>query len=640
MSPTALDILSKYWGYNAFREPQDRIIESVVSGIDTLALMPTGGGKSICYQVPALMGDGITIVISPLIALMKDQVYQLKKRNIQAEAIYSGMHYNEIDRIFSNCVYGNVKLLYISPERLKTRLAEARIRQMKVDLLAIDEAHCISQWGYDFRPAYMEIFNFREWHPEVPFLALTATATPRVINDIQERLQFSKKHVIRSSFYRSNLAYVVSYEEDKRSKLLDILNKIQGSGIVYAHTRRMCKEIAVFLRQHKFSVDYYHAGLDRIARSQKQDDWISGKTRIIVATNAFGMGIDHPHVRLVVHLQPPPNLEAYFQEAGRAGRDGQKAFSVLIYNEYDLTKLDEFFESSYPNITEIRSVYQGIGSYHKIAYGVLPEDSIDFDLVRFAAHYQLNPMMVLNALRILQENNYLYVTEAVFVPSKLVFNVNKEEFYNHLLTNPEDAELMRTLLRIYQGIFDQETSIDEYKLASFLKISRDNLVQKLNKLSQLEIIRYVPSKDAPQLVFLTPRIQIEGLVIDMVQYRNLKQWRRSMLDAVIRFVKTPQCRSQLLLQYFGEDISSECRICDVCVNKQKQSKSQGIELQDLNKQIIQVIQNQGCTFKELKHQLKSYTEDSITKGLQFLIDEEVIYFHKSKYYLSEFDSIT
>ena len=453
MEKSPLDILKQYWGYESFRPLQEDIIQSVLQGRDTLALLPTGGGKSLCYQIPALCRDGICIVVSPLIALMKDQVQQLQDRNISAVAVYAGMHYRDIDRVFDNCAHGHYKLLYLSPERLTTELARERIKRMRVNLLAVDEAHCVSQWGYDFRPPYLQIPEIREWLPGVPVLALTATATQPVVTDIQEKLAFKNQQVFFQSFARDNLSFAVVQEDAKDQKLLEILRKIPGCAVVYVRNRRRTKEIAQLLRQNRIAADYYHAGLNMEERSAKQDAWIRNKTRVIVATNAFGMGIDKPDVRLVVHMDLPDSLEAYYQEAGRGGRDGKRAFAVLLYNQADKQMLERSLELSFPDMPLIRQVYQALGHYYQLAVGGGEGQSFDFDIVHFCESFRLDAAKVLPCLQLLEQAGWLSLSESVFTPSALMIKVSKESLYDFQLKHPRFDPLLKTILRTYQGAF-------------------------------------------------------------------------------------------------------------------------------------------------------------------------------------------
>jgi len=625
-------ILKQYWGYDTFRPLQLDIVQSVLSGNDTLALMPTGGGKSVCFQVPALCKPGVCIVVSPLIALMKDQVYNLKKVGISTAAIFSGMSLKEIDIAFDNCVHGNTKLLYLSPERLQTELAIERIKKMNVNLFAIDEAHCISQWGYDFRPSYLKIAEIRQYHPSVPVLALTATATPRVVEDIQNKLSFKRKNILQKSFYRSNLAYIVVKNTDKRNKLLEILNSISGTGIVYVNSRRMTKEVARFLISRGISADYYHAGLDKEIRSTKQESWIASKTRIMVATNAFGMGIDHPHVRVVVHLQPSPSLEAYFQEAGRGGRDGEKAYAVLLYDATDIPSLEVKLEKSFPPIKEIKQVYLALGSYFQLAVGA-DGKSMDFDISAFCEQFNFDAFKVHSALKILEEYNYLFLTESVFVPSSLQVIVSREQLYEYLLKNGQMADLLRTLLRMYQGIQDQAVSVDEYKLSKALRLSKEVLVKQLTFLATQGLIEYNPSKNKPQIGYIGNRLPAEAVHIDSVWYNQRKIWKLDMLQGVRDYLFQPECRSALLLKYFGEATDNECGICDTCINRARRKKW-GDKLPLIMTQIEQILEKDPQTIETILNSFPASELKVVKFALQELGDEERITRKGSRYQLN------
>ena len=617
---TPQHILKKYWGYDVFRPLQLDIIQSALDGKDTLALLPTGGGKSICFQVPALCREGICIVISPLIALMKDQVFNLRKRDIQAAAIYSGMHPKEIDRTFDNCVYGNVKLLYLSPERLVTELAQERIRQMNVNLLAVDEAHCISQWGYDFRPSYLEIAEIRELMPNVPVLALTATATREVVSDIQDRLKFKEKNVFQKSFARENLAYVVRNEEGKMEKLLDILQKVKGSGVVYVRNRRKTKEIAQFLTQKGISAGFYHAGLQPDDRSEKQDAWIADKIRIMVSTNAFGMGIDKPNVRVVVHMELPDSLEAYFQEAGRAGRDGKKAFAVLLYNQTDKLNLEKNYEQAFPELDEIRRVYQALGSYYQLAVGAGKGGSYDFDIIAFTKIFQLNPVKTLNALKALEQAGWLALSEAVFTLSSLQVKVSKEELYDYQLRNPHQDAILKAILRNYQGAFSNYINIRESQLAGFLKISTADVKNSLELLNRDHIIEYFPQTDQPQLIFLEDRVDSAGLTIDydLYRFRKMRYWDR--IQKAIAYAENPVCRSRQLLNYFGEQNDKDCGICDVCLNRNKTELSNA-DFDAIKTYVQELTANGGLAIEELVKKFPVGTQEKVLQTLNYLLDE-------------------
>lgn len=621
MSPH--DILQKHWGYSSFRPMQEEIIQSALDGKDTLALLPTGGGKSICFQVPALVQEGICIVISPLIALMQDQVENLKKRGIEAEAIYSGMHYRQIDRILDNCVYGKTKFLYLSPERLKTDIARERIKKMNVNLLAIDEAHCISQWGYDFRPPYLEIADFREFLPKVPVLALTATATPEVVEDIQERLAFRSKNVFQKSFSRDNLAYVVLEEEDKIGKMLDILRKVRGSGIVYVRNRRKTKEIAQFLLKNRISADFYHGGLKNDERSQKQQNWIQNRTRIVVATNAFGMGIDKPDVRAVIHLDLPDSLEAYFQEAGRAGRDGKKAYATLLYNDNNRLELEKQFEKSYPDFEFIKQVYQALGSYLQLATGGGLGESYDFDIVEFSKTFRLDLVKSFSALKILEKSGWIMLTEAVYIPSTIKILVNNEQLYDYQIRNRRQAVLIKTILRSSQGAFNNYTKINEKQLAYLLKTQPNQIINALNLMQKDEIIDYQEQKEKPQLLFIKERVAVNNLLIDQEQYAFLKDRQKIRIGKAVQYAISERCRSQMLLEYFGEKDAPECGQCDIDLGRNQVELTQE-ELKELGNFIYKILKKQPHSIQEIVRRFPSNRQKRVLKTIDYLQDNMMI----------------
>lgn len=627
-----LRILQQYWGFDTFRPFQQEIIESVLDGKDTLALLPTGGGKSICYQVPAHCKPGITIVISPLIALMKDQVYQLRKREIRAEAIYSGMHFKDIDRILDNCIYGSVKLLYLSPERLTSDLAIERLRQMKINLIAVDEAHCISQWGYDFRPAYLRIAEIREWFEEtIPILALTATATPEVVDDIQEKLAFRSTNVFQSGFGRPNLAYVVQHEEEKTQKLLSIVKNVRGSGVVYVRNRRKTKEIAYFLKNKGIRADFYHAGLSPDERSKKQDAWMNNEIRIIVSTNAFGMGIDKPDVRSVVHMDLPDSLEAYFQEAGRGGRDGKKSYAVLIYNEADKINLLHQYEFSFPDLKEVRRVYQALGSFLQLAIGSGKGESYDFDLIRFAKNYDLDTLKTLNCLKILTDAGWLALTEAVYIPSKLKVKVSKEELYDFQLKNRKYDLLIKTILRTYQGAFSHFVNINEYQLARFMKISGSELDALFENLKLHGIIQFKPQKDKPQLTFLEERTETKNLLFDKKLYDFRKKRHKERIDTAIAYAETALCRSRQLLSYFGETESKDCGICDYCLEKNK-SGLNNETFKQYELKLRMVLKDGPLSLEELVDAFSPKRKDLVLQTIDYLLQEGILQETEGKLY--------
>ncbi len=618
-----IEILRKYWGYESFRPPQEDIIQSVLSGRDTLALLPTGGGKSICFQVPALCKEGICIVVSPLIALMKDQVYNLQRRGVPAEAIYSGQRPKDIDRILDNCIYGHIKLLYLSPERLLTNLAKARIAQMRVNLLAVDEAHCVSQWGYDFRPPYLQIPEIRAQLPGVPVLALTATATPEVVADIQEKLGFAQPHVIQKSFMRDNLAYIVKYEEGKDEKLVEILQKVSGSGVVYARNRKRTKEIATMLMRRGISADFYHAGLEGEERSKKQDAWISGQTRIMVSTNAFGMGIDKPDVRVVVHTDLPESLEAYFQEAGRAGRDGKKSFAVLLYNESDHRNLQHQFEAAFPPVEYIRQVYRALGSYYQLATGSGQGESYDFDLHQFCEVFKLEPGRTHSCLKVLEASGWIVLSEAVWTPSSLMVIADKEQVYDYMLRHPGMDGLFKSILRTHQGVFQHPVNIREEQLARFLQTSTDELTRRLQILAKEGIIDYAPRKDQPQLTFAQERVDPANLSIDMARYNFRKQRAEQRMRAAIDYAQAKECRSRMLLAYFGENDSRPCGVCDVCLTRRKHAMSIA-NVANAQTQLQQWLTATPLSLEQLSARWPASQREAFIKTLEYLMDEGFI----------------
>jgi ATP-dependent DNA helicase RecQ len=626
-----IEILREYWGFDNFRPLQEDIIQSVLDGNDTLALLPTGGGKSICFQVPAHCKEGITLVISPLIALMKDQVYNLRKRNIKAEAIYSGMHFKDIDRVLDNCIYGEVKLLYMSPERLISELAMERIKQMNINLIAVDEAHCISQWGYDFRPAYLRVAEIREWYEkDIPMLALTATATKEVVKDIQEKLEFKKAKVFQNSFSRSNLAYVVLNEEHKTGKLLNIVQNVKGAGVVYVRSRRKTQEFSNFLQRKGVSADFYHAGLSPDVRSQKQENWINGKIRIIVSTNAFGMGIDKADVRSVVHMDLPDSLEAYFQEAGRAGRDGKKAYAVLLYNETDKINLEHQYELAFPDLKEVRRVYQAIGSFLQLAIGSGKGESFDFDLITFSKNYGFDAIKAFNCLKILEDGAWLTISEAVYIPSKLNVLVSKEELYDFQLKNRNYDLLVKTILRTYQGAFNHFVNLNEYQLANFMKISRTELTKLFQNLSQLGIIDYKPQKDQPQLTLLEERTDTKNLILDKKLYDFRKKRHKERIEKAIAYAEDQICRSKQLLAYFGEQDAVDCGICDVCLERNKSSLNND-EFKKYEDKIRMILKDGPLSLENIVDSFGPNRREQVLKTITYLVDEGLLIEEKGKF---------
>ncbi len=617
---TIQQILIKYWGYSSFRPLQEDIIDSVMQGKDTLALMPTGGGKSICFQVPSLKFEGICIVITPLIALMKDQVQQLEKRGIKAIAIYSGMHPREIDIALDNCAYNNVKFLYVSPERIETELFQARLKKMNVSLLAVDEAHCISQWGYDFRPSYLRIADIRELIPSVPVLALTATATPQVVKDIQKRLLFPKDNLFQMSFERTNLAYMVEFREDKNKRLLQLVEENPGTAIIYVRNRRKTKEIATYLIENNISCHFYHAGLSTQERDRKQNDWINNRVRIMISTNAFGMGIDKPDVRLVVHMDVPDSLEAYFQEAGRAGRDGQNSLSILLYHKGDLLDLNRNYEMKFPEISYIKNVYNALGNYFQLAVGSGSDVYNEFVLSDFIQMYNLNPLLTYNSIKFLEKEGYLFLTEAISRPSKLIINVNRETLYRHQVRNPKIGDFIDVMIRSYSGLFTDFSSIDEFTLAKRLNTSTLIIENTLKLLHRSQVVTYIPKSTKPHLSFTGGRLHLKEIIIKEENYKALKTTALKRLRAVTEYVSTTtKCRSEILLSYFGQEETRRCGQCDVCLSRNKISLSQH-EFDGVVEIIKPLLMEQNMSMDMLMSKVKGLDEDRLIKVIRWLTD--------------------
>lgn len=614
------NLLIRYWGFANFRPYQEEIIKSALKGEDVLALLPTGGGKSICFQIPALAREGICLVVSPLIALMKDQVENLRKKSIPANYIISGMNRREIDIILDNCIYGNVKFLYLSPERLSSEIVIERLKKMKVTLLAVDEAHCISQWGYDFRPSYLKISEIRALFPKTPVIALTATATTEVKKDIQDKLFFKKDHVIQDSFLRRNLSYVVFYEENKMQRMLNIVKKINGSAIIYARNRRKTQELAEFLRKNKVSADFYHAGINTIERSKKQDAWKSGETRVIVATNAFGMGIDKPDVRLVIHVDLPDSLEAYYQEAGRGGRDGQKAYGVLLYNNSDKLDLEDRVQQNFPEPEEIKTTYQALANYYQVAIGTGEGVSFDLDIGSLSTTYNLNPLITYNCLHILEIEELITLSESVYLPSRIHILINNADLYAFLVAHADFDHFIKIILRSYAGSFENYVNIYEKELARRAEISYEEVLRLLKQLDVLGVIDYLPQKDAPQIVFTKPRVDAKNLRISKQNYEDRKKRYVKKINAVLDYAtRQSKCRSQMLLAYFGETESHRCGVCDVCIERNKLDLSD-YEFSTVKEQVKLLLNKAPATLIETVKKIKNTNEDKAIKVIQWLID--------------------
>lgn len=615
-------ILTRYWGYSDFRQMQLEIIQSVAAGKDTLGLMPTGGGKSITFQVYSLSQKGICIVITPLIALMKDQVENLNSRGIKALAIHSGMSPMEIKITLDNAVWGEYKFLYVSPERLSSEIFNERLAQMDVNLVTVDEAHCISQWGYDFRPSYLNIIQIRKILPTVKFLALTATATVKVADDIQEKLEFKQKNILQVSFQRENLNYLVRQVENKMGYLLETLVKVKGSGIIYVRSRRATHEIAEELKKNKISADFYHAGLTNFVRSTKQDAWITGKTRVIVATNAFGMGIDKPDVRFVIHFVPPDSLEAYYQEAGRAGRDGKKSAAVLLFNNVEKTKLKKHVAVAFPEIVSIKRIYQSLCNYLQIAEGFGKNQIYEFSLQGFAQAFKFQQAMVFNSLKILQREGYLEFTEEVDSPSRVYFTVSRDDLYKFQVSNANMDGFIKLLLRSYTGLFTGFVSIDEELLSKRSGASTDQIYEYLKHLRKSKIIDYVPRNRTPFIYFCKERINIERLKISRESYDLRKKELNKRIEAVINYAtSTTKCRSQILLEYFGEMDSARCGTCDVCKSLEYLELT-AFEFERIAEHVKKLLEI-PCTYEKLLLNLEG-DQQKMRRVIKWLLDNEKI----------------
>jgi ATP-dependent DNA helicase RecQ len=622
---TIQQILMNYWGFSGFKTLQEDIINSVLAGNDTLALLPTGGGKSLCFQVPAMANEGLCIVVSPLIALMKDQVESLKRRNIKAIAVHSGMTAEQIDIAFDNAVFDKeIKFLYVSPERLITSLFRERLKRMKVNLLAIDEAHCVSQWGYDFRPPYLKIAEIRDYLPGVHLLALSATATPVVVADIQQKLLFKKNNVLQMSFERKNLSYFIRKEEDKLQVLLKIIRKVKGSGIVYVRNRKKTKAISDFLNTNRIGADYYHAGLDHKTRDRVQKAWTNGLKQVIVATNAFGMGIDKADVRFVVHLDLPDCIESYFQEAGRAGRDNKKSFAVLLYENADIIDLYKNFESSYPEMEVIKSVYTFLCNYFQLAMGTGRDSSFVFNINQFAEHYNLSPHIAYNAIKFLEKEGYVALSETFNEPSKLHFLPGKNELYKFQLQNLKYDNFIKMILRLHSGVFNDFVKIDENDLAAKTNITTEKVITILKELAAQNVINYTQRSDLPYIFFTTERQEAKDVMLSDENYKLLKENALKRMEAITDFVSgQSKCRSQFLLGYFGETDTKRCGICDVCQKRNELGLTE-MEVDKIVEQIRPLLQNNAMELKDIILVVKGFTEAKVIKVLQWLTDNDKI----------------
>ena len=621
---TYKEILKQYWNYDNFRGIQEEIIESIGKGHDTLGLMPTGGGKSITFQVPALAQPGLCLVITPLIALMKDQVRNLRDRGIKALAVYSGMTREEIVVALENCIFGDYKFLYISPERLDTDIFRAKLRNMKINMITVDESHCISQWGYDFRPAYLKISEIRELLPTVPVLALTATATPEVVKDIQTKLGFREdSRIFRMSFERKNLAYIVRNTESKQEELLHILNSVSGSAIVYTRNRKRTREVAELLVNNEITATFYHAGLNNDVKDQRQKSWLSGESRVMVATNAFGMGIDKPDVRLVIHVDLPDSPEAYFQEAGRAGRDGQKAYAVLLYAKSDKATLSKRITDTFPDKEYIRKVYEDVNYYFQMAMGDGLGCTFAFNLDEFCRNFKHFPVQADSALKILTRAGYLEYTDEQDNASRILFTIHRDELYKLRETDPETEKLINVILRSYTGLFTDYAYINEDSLAIRSGLTRQRIYEILLMLTRRHILHYIPRKKTPYIIYTRERQEAGRLAITRDIYEERKESYITRIKAMTEYANAEdKCRSRMLLRYFGEKNEHNCGLCDVCLSKHHSGMKLG-EFQEMENQIREQLETSPLSAATLLNRINGEREKA-ERVLSYLLSEEII----------------
>lgn len=632
MADKYLDILKKYWGYEDFRGIQREIIESVGSGRDTLGLMPTGGGKSITFQVPALAQEGVCLVITPLIALMKDQVSHLRQRGIRAAAIHSDMTHSAILQALDNCVYGGTQILYVSPERLHSELFQAKFRHMKVSFITVDEAHCISQWGYDFRPSYLHIAEIRQLKPEIPVLALTATATKEVVEDIQEQLRFKEKNVFRMSFERKNLAYVVRKASDKPSELRHILNSVNGSAIVYARSRKRTKETAEWLMSQNISATYYHAGLDVDVKDRHQQAWINDEKRVMVATNAFGMGIDKPDVRLVIHIDSPDSLEAYFQEAGRAGRDGKKAYAVLLYDSSDARKLSKRVAQTYPEKEYIRDVYEHLAYFFQVGTGTGRGRTFEFSIDKFCVTYKYFPVLVNSALQILERAGYIHYEADPDNSARILFLLERNDLYFLENTTRETEAVITALLRLYGGLFTDYVYIDEGFVANEAGLTQSQVYMVLKELSKRHIVDFIPRRRIPYITYTRDREDGDRIIIPQSVYEERRAQYIKRIQAMLDYANNDHvCRSRQLLDYFGEECWKDCRQCDVCVTHQGDMLNEN-RVRLYRQQIKELLGDRKKHHIAELHTLNIPTE-CLNEALEELICEKEIHYESPYLYI-------
>jgi ATP-dependent DNA helicase RecQ len=616
-------ILTRYWGYTSFRPLQEEILKSIGEGKDTVGLMPTGGGKSLTFQIPALATEGICIVVTPLIALMKDQVDKLRQMDIRAMAIHSGMTREEIDISFDNCIYGDYKFLYISPERIKSQIFEKRVGAMNVILIAVDEAHCISQWGYDFRPSYLNIAAIRKLvGRDVPVLALTATATSRVVEDIMDKLEFRQRNVLKSGFERKNLVYLVRKVEDKEKYILDTLHKVKGSGIIYVRSRKKTKEIAQFLVSNKIAADFYHAGLNREQREKKQNAWSSGKPRIIVATNAFGMGIDKADVRFVIHWDIPDSIESYFQESGRAGRDGNKAWAVQLYYDSDISRAKERVNAKFPPVDYIKNIYELLCNFLQVPVGSGKNMVYDFNLAEFVAKYRLSVTQAYNSLKFLEREKYIELTEELNNPSRVYFKVSRDDLYKFQVANAPMDGFIKLMLRSYTGMFIEYVPINEEILSKKSGLSRDIIYKFLVNLSSRDIINYIPGKKTALIIFTEERLDRKSLHISPENHKDVKDKYLGRLDEMLKYIASQtKCRASMLLDYFGQE-SVRCGMCDVCMSRNELDLSK-YEFDQILDKIKEILEKEPMTADRMVANIEA-DEEKTVKVIRWLLDHDKI----------------
>ena len=613
------EILKKYWGYDSFLSKQENVIHSILDAKDTLTLLPTGGGKSICFQVPALMMEGICVVISPLIALINDQVTSLKTKNIRALAITSGMSFSELDIALDNCIYGNYKFLYLSPERIESEMVRQRLKKMNINLLVVDEAHCISEWGYNFRPSYLKIAEIREI-TTAPIIALTATATPLVVKDIQEKLKFDNGNIISTSFYRDELSYVVLKQDDKDSKLIQILNRVKGTSIIYCRTRKETKRIHLLLSEYGITSHFYHAGLDLVERASKQKQWQLNHVRVMVATNAFGMGINKKDVRLVVHNHIPFSMEAYFQEAGRAGRDKKLSYSIVLYNDLDINDLKKQINNHYPKIEFIKSIYQNISNYLGIAIGDGEHQEFSFNISEFCKRYNLNQLQTFNSIKLLEKEDYIKLSEAIHQPSRLFIKVTHTELYQFQIANKQYDILLKILLRSYGSLFDNFTKIQENIIAKRAQLSTQEVKDFLTNLKQMDILDYIPQNSNPKLLMLKTRVDSKYISLSKETLETRKANEEAKAASVIHYASNQyQCRSHVLQNYFGEEDNKRCGKCDVCLERNK-LKINDQEFEAITLAVQNLISQNPMHVDDIIMAIVEFREDKMISVLQFLSD--------------------